>query len=145
MVYPSQDDAFDFEPKREPLDSASSAGFGSDVGDEVKSPLDREESFDLSEATIKSDDTNELEELLCDMMIQSSSTTFQHPRAVQGYGHGVNSFRQSSYHHQVSSPTIPFARRYKKPNFPRRFPQWMFAQWDKFDGISEFTWWNIFL
>ncbi|XP_055697661.1 segmentation protein cap'n'collar isoform X3 [Phlebotomus papatasi] len=102
-----KDDAFDFEPKREPLDSASSAGFGSDVGDEVKSPLDREESFDLSEATIKSDDTNELEELLCDMMIQSSSTTFQHPRAVQGYGHGVNSFRQSSYHHQ---PRVPLSR-----------------------------------
>uniref|UniRef100_A0A6B2E650 Putative bzip transcription factor nrf1 n=1 Tax=Phlebotomus kandelakii TaxID=1109342 RepID=A0A6B2E650_9DIPT len=102
-----KDDAFDFEPKREPLDSVSSAGFGSDLGDEVKSPLEREESFDLSEATVKSDDTNELEELLCDMMIQSSSATFQHPRSVQGYGHGVNSFRQSSYHHQ---PRVPLNR-----------------------------------
>ncbi|XP_059621555.1 segmentation protein cap'n'collar isoform X2 [Phlebotomus argentipes] len=102
-----KDDAFDFEPKREPLDSVSSNGFGSDLGDEVKSPLTRENSFDLSEDAIKSDDTNELEELLCDMMIQSSSASFQHPRSVQGYGHGVNSFRQSSYHHQ---PRVPLSR-----------------------------------
>ncbi|GAB0095618.1 segmentation protein cap'n'collar [Sergentomyia squamirostris] len=105
-----KDDAFDFEPKREPLDSVSSGCFGSDGGDEVKSPLDREDSFDLSEdATVKSDDTNELEELLCDMMIQSSSGTFQHPRSVQGYGHGMNSYRQSSYHHH-HQPRVPLSR-----------------------------------
>ncbi|XP_055677774.1 segmentation protein cap'n'collar isoform X3 [Lutzomyia longipalpis] len=100
-----KDDSFDFEPKREPLDSISSASIASDGGEEVKSPLDREETFDLSD--VKSDDTNELEELLCDMMIQSSSAPFQHPRSVQGYGHGVNSFRQSSYHHQ---PRVPLSR-----------------------------------
>lgn len=47
-------------------------------------------------------ETIEIEDLLCTMMIQSSTGPFQHPRAVSNYGHGVhNSFRSASYHHQV--------------------------------------------
>lgn len=45
---------------------------------------------------------DDLEDLLCDMMIQTSSSHFQHPRQpMQNYGHGMHhgSLRQGSYHH----------------------------------------------
>ena len=44
------------------------------------------------------DDTDEIEDLLCDMMIQTTTTHFQHPRQPS-QSYGINSLRQSSYHH----------------------------------------------
>lgn len=54
--------------------------------------------FDLnSPLSILLDDTDELD-LLSDMMIQPSSTHFQHPRQPsQNYAHCVNSYRQNGY------------------------------------------------
>ncbi|XP_055634848.1 segmentation protein cap'n'collar isoform X2 [Toxorhynchites rutilus septentrionalis] len=45
--------------------------------------------------------SDDLEDLLCDMMIQTSSSHFQHPRQpMQNYGHGMHgSLRQGGYHH----------------------------------------------
>ncbi|XP_035790505.1 segmentation protein cap'n'collar-like isoform X3 [Anopheles albimanus] len=57
-----------------------------------------------SEENLDAPATDELEDLLCDMMIQTSSH-FQHSRQnTQGYGHGMSSFRQTTtgaggYHH----------------------------------------------
>ncbi|XP_050095923.1 segmentation protein cap'n'collar isoform X2 [Anopheles aquasalis] len=57
-----------------------------------------------SEDNLDAPATDELEDLLCDMMIQTSSH-FQHSRQnTQGYGHGMSSFRQTTtgaggYHH----------------------------------------------
>ncbi|XP_058811889.1 segmentation protein cap'n'collar isoform X2 [Topomyia yanbarensis] len=44
---------------------------------------------------------DDLDNLLCDMMIQTSSGHFQHPRQpMQNYGHGMHgSLRQGGYHH----------------------------------------------
>lgn len=45
--------------------------------------------------------SDDLEDILCDMMIQTSSSHFQHPRQpMQNYGHGMHgSLRQGGYHH----------------------------------------------
>lgn len=45
--------------------------------------------------------SDDLEDILCDMMIQTSSPHFQHPRQpMQNYGHGMHgSLRQGGYHH----------------------------------------------
>lgn len=55
--------------------------------------------FDLnSPLSILFDDTDELD-LLNEMMVQPSSTHFQHPRQPsQNYAHCVNSYRQNGYH-----------------------------------------------
>lgn len=45
---------------------------------------------------------DDLEDLLCDMMIQTSASPFQHPRQpMQNYGHGMHhgSLRPNGYHH----------------------------------------------
>uniref|UniRef100_A0A2M4DKG2 Putative bzip transcription factor nrf1 n=1 Tax=Anopheles darlingi TaxID=43151 RepID=A0A2M4DKG2_ANODA len=61
-------------------------------------------SSSASEENLDAPATDELEDLLCDMMIQTSSH-FQHSRQnTQGYGHGMSSFRQTTtgaggYHH----------------------------------------------
>lgn len=58
--------------------------------------------FDLnSPLSILLDDTDELD-LLNEMMIQPSSTHFQHPRQPnQNYAHCVNSYRQNGYQVRV--------------------------------------------
>ncbi|XP_039439779.1 segmentation protein cap'n'collar isoform X1 [Culex pipiens pallens] len=61
---------------------------------------------------------DDLEDLLCDMMIQTSSSHFQHPRQpMQNYGHGMHhgSLRQGSYHHhhhyhQHHQSRVPLSR-----------------------------------
>lgn len=65
--------------------------------------------FDLnSPLSILLDDTDELD-LLSDMMIQPSSTHFQHPRQPsQNYAHCVNSYRQNGYQVRQSQRIKPF-------------------------------------
>lgn len=62
-----------------------------------KSELD----FDLSSPISNLLDESDELDLLSEMMIQPSSTHFQHPRQPpsQNYGHAMNSYRQGGYHH----------------------------------------------
>ncbi|XP_058449720.1 segmentation protein cap'n'collar isoform X2 [Malaya genurostris] len=58
-------------------------------------------SVDVESDTTAGSAADDLENLLCDMMIQTSSGHFQHPRQpMQNYGHGMHgTLRQSGYHH----------------------------------------------
>lgn len=69
--------------------------------DSKVSDIDFDLDSPLSNLLDESDDLD----LLSDMMIQPSTTHFQHPRQPnQNYvGHGMNAYRQGGYHHpQVS-------------------------------------------
>lgn len=94
----SQEDKLD-EAAKVPKEENSSA---EDLEAILENNLKQDDfDFDLnSPLSILLDDTDELD-LLNEMMIQPSSTHFQHPRQpTQNYAHCVNSYRQNGY--QVS-------------------------------------------
>ncbi|XP_055614334.1 death-associated protein kinase related-like, partial [Uranotaenia lowii] len=79
--------------------SSSSSSCGSSKNRSSSRSTSASEGDEAGENVPPSDD---LEELLCDMMIQTSSSHFQHPRQpMQNYGHGMHhgSLRQTGYHH----------------------------------------------
>jgi nuclear factor erythroid 2 len=83
------------QSKKEPEKTSS--------GDLLEPPQEEDSNIQSTEP-LNDSDTGGLVNLLCDMMIQPSAAAFQHPRANPNYGHGMNSFRQSSYHHQSRVP-----------------------------------------
>lgn len=109
--FPNQENKKESESKsdeaaKQPKEENSSA----EASDELEAILEnnlKQDDFDFdlnSPLSILLDDTDELD-LLNDMMIQPSSTHFQHPRQPsQNYAHCVNSYRQNGYQvrHQAS-------------------------------------------
>ncbi|XP_065073145.1 segmentation protein cap'n'collar isoform X2 [Ochlerotatus camptorhynchus] len=67
----------------------------------ANSPDDPEASATATAAAAAASASDDLEDILCDMMIQTSASHFQHPRQpMQNYGHGMHgSLRQGGYHH----------------------------------------------
>jgi hypothetical protein len=102
--FPNQENKKESESKsdeaaKQPKEENSSA----EASDELEAILEnnlKQDDFDFdlnSPLSILLDDTDELD-LLNDMMIQPSSTHFQHPRQPsQNYAHCVNSYRQNGY------------------------------------------------
>ncbi|XP_062703305.1 segmentation protein cap'n'collar isoform X2 [Aedes albopictus] len=87
--------------------SATSGSSSSDLSDQATSATssttattDQEKKDDDPEAASGAS-SDDLEDILCDMMIQTSASHFQHPRQpMQNYGHGMHgSLRQGGYHH----------------------------------------------
>jgi hypothetical protein len=128
-LLPNQDNKKEPESKpdeaaKQPKEENSSA----EASDELEAILEnnlKQDDFDFdlnSPLSILLDDTDELD-LLNDMMIQPSSTHFQHPRQPsQNYAHCVNSYRQNSY--QVSDRLKGLEKRIlqitRKHNLSRR-------------------------
>lgn len=98
----SQEDKLDEAAKVVTKEENSSGEASDDLEAILENNLKQDDfDFDLnSPLSILLDDTDDLD-LLNEMMIQPSSTHFQHPRQPnQNYAHCVNSYRQNGY--QVS-------------------------------------------
>lgn len=93
------------EAAKQPKEENSSAE-GSDELEAILENNLKQDDFDFdlnSPLSILLDDTDELD-LLNDMMIQPSSTHFQHPRQPsQNYAHCVNSYRQNGYQVRIKT------------------------------------------
>uniref|UniRef100_A0A1Q3FG62 Putative bzip transcription factor nrf1 n=1 Tax=Culex tarsalis TaxID=7177 RepID=A0A1Q3FG62_CULTA len=97
----------------QPSTSSSPSSSSVEPSEQAAGDKDHPLSKDDPEAVVADD----LEDLLCDMMIQTSSSHFQHPRQpMQNYGHGMHgSLRQGSYHHhhhyhQHHQSRVPLSR-----------------------------------
>lgn len=78
--------------------SPSSSSADSSVSSDQE---DRDTPEDPNVSASSAFSSDDLEDILCDMMIQTSTSHFQHPRQpMQNYGHGMHgSLRQGGYHH----------------------------------------------